>query len=555
MNKITIAIVGVLSAASAAYFFSRPSSVESAQPTDVIEHRLEQRVNDVSASGSTATLTQTVTECNVTQKVEMEALLRRFMTEESIIRTQIFRIIKDLHIEPYKKELFLQSLRVPFSIDDYRKQTSWHKDFSFSDLPPVEGKLDIIPVSDSIHLSLLLKEQNLQQLAKFIQDKKITSHSVADGLSILSNILKMEQQIDVGWLKSLTDLGLQPNIADIRTAIDLGYPTEVILFLFGKSEGSSSKLWYQDYAKFNILTYAASKAQYEVALQLYKNYGVALSVKHDYTVLDFINYSAITGNVYAAELIEVALKEKVTPYNSKNILAIKNYLKDQGSSHLKELSGYMSLSTNELTINHIDDPKFTSEKRQRFSQLMDRIFVLQGEIKLLTDSLTHCAVKNAAVTDHSKTDTRPIVINPQVNTSQTSKVTSDPIRQATTEEAILMKEVALAIGEAESGNFDEALTIIDRIANQTGDKALYTGFISIAVNANYPVELIHKALNKGGELPKSTIFTFITNSNLDGIELYKFHHDIHLVKDLKGRTPLEFALQRKSNEKVTSKLK
>jgi len=555
MNKITIAIVSFLSAASAAYFFYSSSPVESAQPVNEIKYRLEQRENDESASGSTATLVQPAMECNVTQKVKMEALLRRFTTEESTVRAQIFRIVKDLHIEPYTKEQFLQSLRVPFSIDDYRKQSSWHKDFSFSDLPPVEGKLDIIPVSDSIHLSLLLKEQNLQQLSEFIQDKNITSHSVADGLSILSNILRMDQQIDIGWLKSLTDLGLQPNIADVRTAIDLGYPSEITLFLIDKSEGYSDRLWYQDYAKFNILTYAASKAQYEVALQLYTKYGLALSAEHDYTVLDFIDYSAISDNVHAAELIEVALKEKVRPYKNQSILWLKNHIKDNGLSHLNEQTDYMSLTTTELTINDIDDPKFTSEKRQRFSQLIDRIFILQGEISLLTDSLTNCAVKNASVTDHSKTGSGLIVINPQGNSEKKPAGTSDPIRQATPEEAILMKEVALAMEEAESGNFDDALTIIDRIANQTGEKALYTGFISIAVNANYPIDVIHKALNKGGVLQKNTIFTFITNNSPEGIELYKLHHDINLVKDLKGRTPLEFAFHKKSNEKVTSKLK
>ncbi len=485
----------------------------------------------------------------------MEALLRRFTTEESTVRAQIFRIVKDLHIEPYTKEQFLQSLRVPFSIDDYRKQSSWHKDFSFSDLPPVEGKLDIIPVSDSIHLSLLLKEQNLQQLSEFIQVKKITSHSVADGLSILSNILMMDQQIDIGWLKTLIDLGLQPNTADIRTAIDLGYPSESILFLIDKSEGFNSRLWYQDYAKFNMLTYAANKAQYEVALQLYTKYGLALSVEHDYTVLDFIDYSAISDNIHAAELIEVALKEKVKPYKNQSILSLKNYIKDKGFSHLNEQTDYMSLTTTELTINDIDDPKFTSEKRQLFSQLIDRIYVLQGEISLLTDSLTNCAVKNSSVADHSKTDSGLIVINPRGNSVKKIAGTSDPIRQATPEEAILMKEVALAMNEAEIGNFDDALTMIDRIANQTGENALYTGFISIAVNANYPIDVIHKALNKGGVLQKNTIFTFITNNNLEGIELYKLHHDINLVKDLKGRTPLEFALHKKSNEKLTSKLK
>lgn len=495
------------------------------------------------------------TECSANEGAEMETLLRRLTTEESNVRAQIFIFISNLHVKSYIKEQLLQSFGVPFSMEDYRKQSSWHKDFSFSDLAPVEGELDLISVSDSIRFSLLIKEQDLQQLSTFIQDKNMTSRSVLDGVSILSNLLKMEQQLDVGWLKSFIDMGLQPTIADLRTAIDQGYSAEVIMFLVDKSVSHKDKIWYQDYVKFNMLTYAASKGQYEVALQLYTKYGVALSVEHDYTVLDFINYSAVSSDVYAAELIEIALEEKVKPYSSQTQFAIKNYLKGAGLSHLSEQSGYIFVSTKDVTINDIEDPKFTLEKRQRFNQLIDRIFELQDEINLLTNSLKHCTVKNASMTSYSDADTNSNSVNQQSIATRKIPNTKDSIQQATPEDAVLIKEVAFAMEEAESGNFEGALAIIDRIANQTGDETLYTGFISIAANANYPIEVIDRALNKGGDLQKNTIFTFIANSNLDGIELYKRYHSIHSVKDLKGRTPLEFALQRKSNENVISKLK
>ncbi|WP_462153005.1 hypothetical protein [Pseudoalteromonas xiamenensis] len=549
MNKTTIVILGVLSAALAAYYNYNPNLIT----TD--KNKIELELSEVSLSSNNEIITQIAMECNLTQKVKIEDSLKRLKIEESSITNEIFEIIKNLNIEKHKKEAFLQSLKIPFSTIDYRKQTSWHKDFSYSDLAPTEGKFELLSISDSIDFLLLIKEHNVLKLSDYIRDKSITSNSVIDGVSILSNILKMDPKIELGWLKSFIDLGLQPNIADVKTAIDFKHPAETILFLADKSASPKQTIWYQDYAKFNMLTYAVSKSQYDVALQLHERHGLALSVEHDYTVLDFINYSEISEDFYAAELIEIALKEKVMPYNRQTIFAVKDYLKNRELVHLLDQISYLSWTNEDLTVKDINDPKFTTIKRQRFNYLIDRISVLQGEILLLTDSLKNCVKIDTSLSDNPQIDTGQTFFNSTTDSAQTSKATLDPIMQASPEEVILIKEIALALDEADSGNFDGALAIIDRIANQTGDKSLYTGFISLAAIENYPIEVIHDALNKGGKLKDSTIFTFIINSNLEGIELYKLHHDINVVTDQKGRTPLDFAIHRKSSEKIVLKLK
>lgn len=182
------------------------------------------------------------------------------------------------------------------------------------------------------------------------------------------------------------------------------------------------------------------------------------------------------------------------------------------------------------------------------------LVLLQLKIKELTDAVKQCALEPAEA-DYAKNAASPDSSTPDVRISQSRHAGSDLIRQVTPEQAQLMIEMAEATDEANRGHYEQALAMIDGVVNKTGDKELYSGFISIAANANYPIAVIDKALNKGGKLSENAIFSFITNGNLEGIELYKRHHNISAARSFKGQTPLAFALQRRAKEEVLAKLK
>jgi hypothetical protein len=555
MKKLTLTLLVIVAAAFAAYFFYNPVSKVPERPEDQSLQLVNPASADVPvASEIAATAPVSGAECSVEQTENNEASLRKLKQEELVVRADMFRFIKDLPVKPYQKEQVLQSLGQGFSIEDYRKQMSWHKDFYFSDLPPVEGKLDIIPVSDSLRFSLLLKDQQWPEILQFVKDKNMTSQTVVDGLSVLSTILAVQPQLDIGWLKSFIELGLQPTTADVRAAIDSGYSAAVLVFLTEKLATTKDKVWYQQYAKFNLLTYAASKRHYEFALHLHTSYGIALFVEHDYTVLDFIDYSTASDDPYVTQLIEIALKQQVQPLRLESGPAIHSYLSQQGLDQLAEQASYLLQNEWKMSLNDMEEAKLSAEQKLRFQQLTERLALLQRKITDLTDAVKHCALKPAEA-DDAKTAASPASPTTDVRTSQNRHAVSDLIRQVTPEQAQLMIEMAEATDEANRGHYEQALAMIDGLVNKTGDKELYSGFISIAVNANYPITVIDKALNQGGKLSKNAIFSFITNGNLEGIELYKRHHSISAARSVRGQTPLAFALQLKAKEEVLAKLK
>lgn len=555
MKKLTLTFVVIVAAAFAAYFFYSPVSAVPELHEDQSLEIVKPASADVPvASENIATAPLSSAECSVEQTENNEALLRKLKREEQVVRADIFRFIKDLPVKAYQKEQVLQSMGKGFSIEDYRKQISWHKDSYFSDLPPVEGKLDIIPISDSLRFSLLLKDQDWPEILQFVKNKNMTSQTVVDGLSVLSTILAVEPQLDIGWLKSFIELGLQPTTADVRAAIDSGYSAGALVFLTEKLATAKDKVWYQQYAKFNLLTYAASKGHYEFALHLYTNYGVALFVEHDYTVLDFIDYAVASGDPYVTQLIEIALKQQVQPLRLDSGPAIHSYLTQRGQVQLAEQASYLLQNEWKMSLNDIDETKLSAEQKLRFQQLIERQILLQRNITDLTGTVKHCALEPADV-DYAKTTAGPDSPNADARTSKNRHAVSDLIRQVTPEQAQLMIEMAEATDEAKRGHYEQALAIIDGLVNKTGDKELYTGFISIAANANYPIAVIDKALNQGGKLSKNTIFPFIANGNLEGIELYKRHHSLSAARNFKGQTPLAFALQRKAKEEVLVKLR
>jgi hypothetical protein len=430
---------------------------------------------------------------------------------------------------------------------------SWHKDFYFSDLPPVKGKPDMIPISDSLRFSLLLKDQQWPEILQFVKDKNMTSQAVVDGLSVLSTILAVEPKLDIGRLKSFIESGLQPTTADVRAAMDAGYSAAVLVFLTEKLATTKDKVWYQQYAKFNLLTYAASKGHYEFALHLHTSYGIALFVEHDYTVLDFIDYTTASDDPYVTQLIEIALKQQVQPLRQESGPAIHSYLTQQGLDQLAEQASYLLQNEWKMSLNDLDEAKLNSEQKLRVQELTERLVLLQHKITDLTGAAKHCALEPAEA-DYAKTAASPDSLTTDVRTSQNRHAVSDLIRQVTPEQAQLMIEMAEATDEANRGHYEQALAMIDGLVNKTGDKELYTGFISIAVHANYPIAVIDKALNQGGKLSKNAIFPFISNGNLEGIEFYKRHHNISAARSFKGQTPLAFALQRKAKEEVLAKL-
>lgn len=555
MKKLTLTLVVSVAVAFAAYFFYSPVSKVPERPEDQSQQLVNPASADVPvASEIAATAPVSSAECSVEQTEKNEASLRKLKQEELVVRADIFRFINDLPAKPYQKEQVLQSLGQGFSIEDYRKQMSWHKDFYFSDLPPVEGKLDIIPISDSLRFSLLLKDQQWPEILQFVKDKNMTSQTVVDGLSVLSTILSVQPQLDIGWLKSFIELGLQPTTADVRAAIDSGYSAAVLVFLTEKLATTKDKVWYQQYAKFNLLTYAASKRHYEFALHLHTSYGIALFVEHDYTVLDFIDYSTASDDPHVTQLIEIALKQQVQPLRQESGPAIHSYLSQQGLDQLAEQASYLLQNEWKMSLNDMEEAKLSAEQKLRFQQLTERLVLLQRKITDLTDAVKHCALEPAEA-DDAKTAASPAIPTTDVRTSQNRHAVSDLIRQVTPEQAQLMIEMAEAIDEANRGHYEQALAMIDGLVNKTGDKELYSGFISIAVNANYPIAVIDKALNQGGKLSKNTIFPFISNGNLEGIELYKRHHNINAARSFKGQTPLAFALQLKAKEEVLAKLK
>ena len=554
MKKLTLTLVVIVASAFAAYFFYSPVS----KVAERFEDQSQQLVNPASAdvpvaSEIAATAPVISAECSMGQTENNEASLRKLKQEELVVRADIFRFINDLPAKPYQKEQVLQSLGQGFSIEDYRKQMSWHKDVYFSDLAPVEGTLDMIPISDSIRFSLLLNDQQWPEILQFVKDKNMTSQTVVDGLSVLSTILAVQPQLDIGWLKSFIELGLQPTTADVRAAIDSGYSAAVLVFLTQKLATAKDKVWYQQYAKFNLLTYAASKGHYEFALHLHTSYGVALFVEHDYTVLDFIDYTTASDDPYVTQLIEIALKQQVQPLRQNSGPVIHRYLTQRGQVQLAEQASYLLQNEWKMSLNDLDEAKLNSEQKLRVQQLTERLVLLQHKITDMTGAAKHCALEPAGA-DYAKTAASPDILATDVRTSQNHHAGSDRIRQLTPEQAQLMIELAEATDEANRGHYEQALAMIDGVVNKTGDKELYSGFISIAATANYPIAVIEKALNQGGKLSKNAIFSFIINSNLEGIDLYKRHHSIDAARNFKGQTPLAFALQRKAKEDVLAKL-
>lgn len=485
-----------------------------------------------------------ISECRNVIKTELIAALEIKKEQMQETANNIYPKIHKLHISEMQKETLVQSIGNGLDVDHYRAETSWHKNIHYSTLTPVRGKPDSLKGMVRQQFIVALNTRNYTEISNMLFKKVIGNKSTYGGKSVLSAVISDNPAISISDIKNLTKSGAQPNLYDVKTAISSGLSTAAVEFLIKTGSFELTESWYEDKVNYNILTYAAWLGKFEHAYFLYTNFGINLSVQHDYTLIDVMETPEAGQATYAEALIDAFIKAGLVPYKNSSIKKLSLWL---DAARIRQLTGNINrMPSSHLRLDDINDKSLTAEKREKLEQLIAVHNTLSHDVSLITRQLKNCFESDAV---GAKLASDSAVKTSQQPQDSFGKDYGKFVAQQYSQQFLSAQSLL------QSRKYDEALSSIDSIVNTSGETAIYDLYLNSLISSKADKRHLQNVIQRGGKFSAESIFIMIYSDNSEAIDLYTdFYPNIN-IKSPDGQTPLEFAISIGSSSIIVEKLR
>lgn len=250
------------------------------------------------------------------------ARLRRDLKENNY---NVYHLISHAKTSSINKEKFIMSKGGMLSILDYRQ---------VSDVKSAEHvhHNDASPSAiDIVALSNFLQQGDIIGLKNYLSAHPKLMNSTIKGRSFLSFALvnSKDNAAYLSMVRELSNIGITLSVSDLATSVELDKTTDFIAELAKYSREDLASSWNEKNINFNLVTFSAKQHRFEHALFFYTNFGIPVSVEQDFNVLDYVNLGSNDITAHESELILLAVKMRVTPYDVRRKKLIIKHMSRQ----------------------------------------------------------------------------------------------------------------------------------------------------------------------------------------------------------------------------------
>lgn len=479
---------------------------------------------------------------------EMKNLLARLQRDLKENNENVYHLIGHAQTSIINKEKYIMSRGDMLSILDFRKYSGIkNKENDYNKASPSP--------EDIITLSNLLKQNDIAGLKNHFLAYPELINSTITGKSFLSfALINSTNSTDyLSMVRELSTIGMTPSISDLATSVEIGKTTDFIAELAKYSKEDLASIWHEKNINFNLTTFSASHHRFGHALFFFNNFGIPASVEQDFNILDFVNLSSNDITEQENELILLAIKMRITPYDIRRKNLLIKHLNRQGSIP-PENYDYLSVA-NELF--HLDEDLET-EKLSRLEKSLGKGASIFSQIALINSSNPQCEDNYALTSEHHGNNIEQS--SPTENSSDSFSAVKTlynsivSLTRSQITDSLNIKDAYELIkdGESEKGIQMFAEYIQDR---STKDKEeLYSKLLSLCIVTEKNGKVIRNLTERGARMRENDIFLLISNNNYDAIELYKKNYDLTKARSAGGLTVVQFAEILKADHDLLSRL-
>ncbi len=480
---------------------------------------------------------------------EMRSLLARLHRDLKGNNENIYHLISHAQTSSINKEKFIMSKGGMLSILDYRQvsdvksaEHAYHNDASLSAI-------------DIVALSNFLQQGDIVGLKNYFSENPKLINSTIKGKSFLSFALvnSKNNTTYLSMVRELSTIGITPSVSDLATSVEIDKTTDFIAELAKYSKEDLASSWNEKNINFNLVTFSAKHNRFEHALFFYTHFGVPISVEQDFNVLDYVNLGSNDITEPESELILLAVKMQITPYDIRRKKLIIKYMKQQERIYPTDYE-YLSAADDSVNL----DTDLDAERFSKLEKSLEKSMSIFSQIDLINSSQRQCEDKytqvieqlgnnvvHSATTENSSDSFSAIksLYNGIVSLTRSQITDSLNIKDAYE----LIKD-----GKPEEGIQMFAEYIQHRSVND--QEELYSKLLSLCVVTEKNGKVIRNLTERGARMRENDIFLLISNKNYDAIELYKKSHDLRKARSAGGLTAFQFAEQLKADHDLLSRL-